>query len=330
MITQPRDGRKTDYCEQASLESGRSDNHNAFFSMDTPVIDTSQIAVLLNVVSTGSLSAAARKMGIAPMAATRRLASLEEALGVRLVHRSTRSVSLTPEGEAFLPYANAVFDAIEAGRSSVAPSKKGANGLLRVTASGPIGRFVVTPLLPKLLKENPGLRVDLLISDNVVDIVSTGIDVAVRTGELQDSTLVATLLGAHERVLCASPGYLRSRGTPATSSDLANHDCILQTGSSQWRLLIDGHDRLMKVSGRVTCSNFDAIHDACLIGGGLAVLSAWHVGADLAAGKLVQIHLSDASQVQLPIWAVYPTKQQVLPKVRIFVEAMKHALALNG
>lgn len=110
--------------------------------------------------------------------------------------RSTRSVFLTPEGEAFLPYATAVFDAIEAGHSSVAPSKKGANGFLRVTASGPIERFVVTPLLPKLLKENPDLHVGLLISDNVVDIVSTGIDVVVRTGKIQDSTLVSAPMNA--------------------------------------------------------------------------------------------------------------------------------------
>lgn len=295
--------------------------------MESNGIDTTQVSVFLNVASTGSLSAAARKMGIAPMAATRRLAALEETLGVRLVHRTTRSTSLTPEGEAFLPFASTIFEAAEAGRASIAPSKKGANGLLRLTASGPIGRFVVMPLVPALLAENPGLRVDVLLTDNVVDIVSTGIDVAVRTGELQDSTLVATSLGVHERVLCAAPAYLSRRGTPVMLEDLASHDCIVQTGSTHWRFVAEGEERLARVSGRVTASNFDGIHDACVLGTGLAVLSAWHVSEDLAAGRLVQVRLRDAMQATLPIWAVYPTKQQVLPKVKVFVEAMKKALA---
>jgi DNA-binding transcriptional LysR family regulator len=295
--------------------------------MDAEKIDLGGVAVFLNAAAAGSLSAAARRMGIAPMVATRRLAALEEGLGVRLMQRTTRSVSLTAEGEAFLPFASTMVEAAEAGRAVISPSQNGAAGLLRVTACGSIGGAVIMPLITTLLDENPGLRVDMLLTDTVVDIVSTGVDIAVRIGELRDSNLIATSLGVNRRILCASPTYLSQRGSPSRLSDLADHDCITPTGTLHWQFNVNGEERAIRVSGRVTTSSIDGVADACVAGAGLAVLSTWHANADIESGKLVQIDLKDATPKELEIWAVYPTRRQVLPKVRVFVEAMRERLA---
>jgi DNA-binding transcriptional LysR family regulator len=294
--------------------------------MDSDKIDLGGVAVFLNAAAAGSLSAAARRMGIAPMAATRRLAALEEGLGVRLMQRTTRSVSLTAEGEAFLPFASTILEAAEAGRAVISPSQNGAAGLLRITACGSIGRAVIMPLIATLLDENPGLRVDVLLTDTVVDIVSTGVDVAVRIGDLRDSNLIATSLGVNRRILCASPKYLSRRGSPRRLSDLADHDCIAPTGTLHWQFKVGGEERAVRISGRVTTSSIDGVFDACVAGAGLAVLSTWQADAEIASGKLVQINLEDATPKDLEVWAVYPTKRQVLPKVRVFVEAMRECL----
>ncbi|MBS0239027.1 MAG: LysR family transcriptional regulator [Proteobacteria bacterium] len=291
-------------------------------------MDQSSIAVFLNAASAGSLSGAARRMGITPMAATRRLAALETDLGVRLMQRTTRSVSLTAEGEAFLPFASTMFEAAEAGRAVIAPSTTGAAGLLRVTACGSLGRSVLMPLVPRLLRENPQLRIDLLLTDTIVDIVSTGVDVAIRMGDLRDSSLIASSLGRNTRILCASPEYLSARGRPKRLDDLSEHDCILTTGTLHWRFTSsDGKDRSHRVSGRVSASNIEGVLDACLVGAGLAVLSRWHADSHIASGGLVQVKLKDAVPKELPIAAVYPTNRQVLPKVKVFVAAVKQCLA---
>lgn len=294
--------------------------------MDLEKIDMGGVAVFLHAAAAGSLSGAARRMGIAPMAATRRLAALEAGLGVRLMQRTTRSVSLTPEGEAFLPFASTIVEAAEAGKAVVSPAENGASGLLRVTACGSIGKAVLLPLISKLLQENPDLRIDILLTDTLVDIVSTGVDVAIRIGELRDSSLVATQVGTSRRLLCASPAYLKSHGAPESLADLAAHECITPTGTLHWQFLAQGSEQNVRVAGRLTTSSIDGVHDACVTGAGLAILSHWHAKDDIAAGRLVAVLLRDAEPKELSIWAVYPTKRQILPKVRIFVDAVKQRL----
>lgn len=290
-------------------------------------MDSLAVAVFVNAASAGSLSAAARRLGIAPMAATRRLATLEEELGVRLMHRTTRSVSLTPEGEAFLPFASTMMEASEAGRAIVAPSSEGATGMLRVTACGSIGRTVIMPLMPKLLQENPGLKIDFLLTDTVVDIVSTGIDVAIRIAELKDSTLVGSTLARNPRQLCASPDYLASRGTPTVLDDLAGHDCVTTTGTLHLPFIAHGKDHSIRITTRLTASSIEGVHEACLAGAGIAMLSMWHARPDIETGRLVPLALEDGTPKELTISALFPTNRQVLPKVRVFLDALRHALA---
>jgi len=296
-------------------------------AVDIGKIDMAGVAVFVNAASAGNLSSAARRLGIAPMAATRRLASLEESLGVRLMQRTTRSVSLTAEGEAFLPFASTIIEAVEAGRAVVSPTENGATGLLRVTACNSIGHAVIMPLLSRLLDENPSLRIDLLLTDTFVDIVSTGVDVAVRIGDLKDSSLIASPLGANKRILCASPGYLVRRGVPKTLHDLSEHECVATTGTLHWLFNVGGSEQAVRITGRVSTNSVDGVHNACVAGAGLAILSTWHVDADIEAGRLVPITLEDAAPKELGIWAVYPTRRQILPKVRVFVDAVRERLS---
>lgn len=285
------------------------------------------VLIFLHVAQAGSLSEAARRLKIKPMAATRRLASLEEELGVRLIQRTTRSASLTVEGKQFLPYAATIVEAAEAGQASLQAPREGATGLLRVTACGSIGRAIIMPLLPELIDKHPGLRVDLQLTDTLIDIVSSGIDVGIRIGELKDSNLIASPLGENKRLLCAAPSYVEKRGLAATLDELLQHECILPSGGFHWVFTDGNSEKTVNVSGRISVSNMDGVMDACVAGNGIAMLSSWHADDALRAGKLLEIKFADFYPRSVPIWAVYPTRRQLLPKVEVFIQSMKERLS---
>ncbi|TGD98286.1 LysR family transcriptional regulator [Methylobacterium nonmethylotrophicum] len=290
-------------------------------------METRDLAVLAAAAGAGSLSAAARRLGLTPMAASRRLAALERECGARLLHRTTRSVSLTAEGEALLPYAQAMLEAEEAARAALAPGQLCATGLLRATAPAAFGRKVVVPLMPGLLAANPGLRVDLQLSDTVVDIVGEGFDVAVRIAPLRDSGLIARRLAPNPRLLCASPAYLAERGAPAALADLAGHDCVRLTGVTHWPFRAGTASRNVRIDGRFSSSSIEGVHEACRRGLGLALLSYWDVKDELAAGRLASVALGDAEPQDLSIWALYPTARYAPPKLRVFLSALERGLA---
>ncbi len=281
------------------------------------------IAVFVEANRAGSLAAAARKLGLAPMAASRRLAALEAELGVRLVHRTTRALALTVEGEAFLPYAEAMVEDAANARAAVRPSATGAAGLLRVTASEPFGRKVIGAMLPAFLAANPDLRIDLLLTDDLVDIVAAGVDVAIRIAPLRDSTLVARRLADSPRRLYASPDYLAASGTPRRLADLDVHQCLVLSGATHWAFAVGDRVRRLRVAGRCSSNSVEALREACLRGLGLALLSEWNVTDDVSTGRLVPLPLEDAEPETLGIWALYPTARLVPPKARLFVEALK-------
>lgn len=289
-------------------------------------MDTRDLIILVQAAAAGSLSAAARRLEITPLVASRRLAALEQQLGVRLMHRTTRAVALTGEGEIFLPFAQAIIEAEQAAQAALAPTARGASGLLRLTAPAACGRKVVAPLVPEILAANPELRIDLELTDAVVDIVGAGIDVAVRIGRLQDSTLIARRLAPNPRRLCASPDYVARAGQPKRLADLAAHACLALTGQTHWPFTAGGRRREVRVSGPLSSSSIEAVHAACCAGLGIALLSAWDVADDLAAGRLVTLPLADAEPQELAIWAVYPTARLIPRKVHAFVEALAQRL----
>lgn len=286
-------------------------------------MDTDAVAVLVAAAAAGSLSGAARRLGLTPMIATRRLAALERDLGVRLMQRTTRSVSLTPEGEAFLPFAQAVLEGEAAGRASLRAASAGVSGRLRVTTSLAFGRKVVAPLVPRLLREHPDLHIDLELTDHIVDIVASGVDLSIRLGVLKDSSMVARRLGPNARVLCAAPEYVAARGVPRTLDDLRGHDCLALAGMTHWSFEAGGRERQVRVQGRFTANSIEALHQAAVGGAGITLESRWNVVDDVAAGRLVEIALADAMPQVWAIWAVYPSARLVLPKLRMFVDALE-------
>lgn len=289
-------------------------------------MDLSDIAIFVEAVRVGSLAGAARRLGVNAMAASRRLAALEAEIGVRLVHRTTRTLSPTADGEAFLPHAQAMLDEQASALEALRPTGGGISGQLRVTASAAFGRKVVAPMIAPFMRDHPDLHIDLLLTDDQVDIVGQGIDLAIRIAKLRDNHLVARRLADNPRRLCASRAYVEAHGTPRTLADLADHCCLLGTGTSHWTFVRNGKTVRHKVAGRFSASSIEALHEACLGGLGIANISAWNVESDLRDGHLKQIVLDDTEPEPLAIWAVYPTARMVPMKVRAFVDALEQAL----
>lgn len=288
----------------------------------------SDVRIFLAVVNAGSLSGAGRQLDIGPMQVSRRLAALEDALGVRLLHRTTRAVALTAEGEAFLPYASTMSEAEEGARGVLGLASASASGILKLTAPNILGEAIVVPLLPKLLDAHPALRIDLDLSDRVLDIAGQGIDVALRVATMADSELVARRIDSNPRIVCAAPAYLKRRGVPHLLADLERHECIVLHAVPRWPFVFDeGGLRRMRVNARIATSNVAAARSAALQGLGLVMLTYWDVQQHLRDGSLVRIVLEDAAMEDLSVWAVMPTRRYVPMRVRVFLDALERDLA---
>ncbi|GFM52885.1 LysR family transcriptional regulator [Pseudomonas capsici] len=287
----------------------------------------SDVEVFAAIAESGSLSGAARRLGLSPMAVSRRLAFLERELEVRLVHRTTRSVSLTPEGEVFLPFSKTLLGVSEAAKVTLRANAGTASGVLKVTAPTVFGQAVIMPLIPQLLAEHPALQIDLHLSDSIVDIVSLGIDVAIRIATLRDSGLVARSLAPNPRVLCASPVYLEQHGAPTTLADLRRHRCIALHGMPHWPFVQQGETVGFKGESLFSANSVEAVRTASKQGLGLAMLTYWDVRDDLEDESLRLVELEDATPEQLCITAVLPTRQQVPHRVRVFLDVLEASLS---
>lgn len=284
------------------------------------------VSLFLIITETRSLTQAAKRLGISAMAVSRRLASLEHELGTRLLQRTTRSVSLTQEGLEFLPYAQALIETETGARALFSPSTQGAAGLLRITAPSGFGRRNILPLVSELLAENPQLSIDLQLSEDVVDIVGRGIDVAVRIAPLKDSTLIARKIADNPRVICASPDYLKANGKPQTVGDLMKHHCLKLSSVPQWIFERDGEVIRVRVEGRFSSDNVEGVRELCAQGLGIAQLTRWDVMEEIRKGTLVEIDLPDARPQNLSIWAVVPTTRYLPLRVLAFIDKLKSSL----
>ncbi|MNM36079.1 HTH-type transcriptional regulator DmlR [compost metagenome] len=285
------------------------------------------LRVFLAVVAAGTLSAAGRQLDVSPMQVSRRLAALEEELGARLFHRTTRAVSLTAEGEALLPYARTMTEAEDSALGELRPSSSTVKGLLRLTAPSVFGQGIVVGLLPGLLAQYPDLRIDLDVSDRVLDLVGQGLDLALRVAPLADSELVARKIAPNPRVLCAAPAYLQQHGQPATLAELEAHACIMLQAVPRWPFVVDGNLQYRRMQARISTSSVDAVRSAAVQGLGIAMLAYWDVFQHIRDGLLVEIVLQDAQMEQLAVWAMMPTRRYVPARVRVFLEALDSALS---
>jgi len=282
------------------------------------------LTLFLRVLDLGSITAAAHSLDLSVAVASQRLKRLEKDLGVRLLHRTTRRLHPTPEGAALAEQGRVLVEELETLGSGLRETAREVAGTLRVTMSASFGRQYVSPLLPTFLARHPKLRLSAHLSDDVVDLVSEGFDLAIRIGALEDSRLVARRIAANRRVVCASPDYLRRRGEPRTPEALAEHDCLLLVGSNGrqdvWRFgtPADG-EMAVRVQGRFESNYGEVLRDASLAGEGIVIHSLWHVADDLRAGRL-RILLPDHPLATTAISAVMPQRRLVPPRVRAFAD----------
>jgi DNA-binding transcriptional LysR family regulator len=286
-----------------------------------------QIESFVSVSTKGSLTAAANAEGVAPAVIGRRIDALEERLGVKLLVRTTRRITLTHEGSAFLEDCQRVLADLANAEASVSAGGVKASGHLRLTAPAGFGRRHVAPLVPRFFAQHPDVSVSLNLSDRVVDIVNEGFDCAVRVGDLPDSSLVSVRLADNRRLCVATPAYLKRAGTPKQPAELARHECLtLSSDASQtrgWAFIVDGQLTHLRPHGRIDCSDGQVLHDWCVQGLGIAWRSTWEVEADIAAGTLVTV-LDDFAAPPNGIYAVFPQRKHLPLRVRLWIDFLKH------
>ena len=286
-----------------------------------------QIESFVSVATKGSLTAAARAEDVAPAVIGRRIDALEERLGVKLLVRTTRKISLTHEGSAYLEDCQRLLAYLANAEASVSAGGVKASGHLRVTAPGGFGRRHVAPLVPGFAAQHPEVSLSLNLSDRVVDIVNESYDCAVRVGDLADSSLVSVRLADNRRLCVATPAYLARAGTPQMPQDLAQHQCLtLSSDASQtrgWAFQVDGAVTHLRPSGRLDCSDGQVLHDWCLQGLGIAWRSTWEVEGEIAAGALVPVLEAFAAPPN-GIYAVFAARKHLPLRVRLWIDFLKH------
>lgn len=278
------------------------------------------IRLFVRIAALNNISLAGKELGLSPAVSSTHMNKLEEHLGVRLIHRTTRRVSLTEEGEAFLPHALDLLESVESARASVGVGSVSPQGKLRVAASASFGRLHLLPALDDFLRRYPDLRVDMHLSDRVVDMVEGGFDIAIRDASLQDSSLIARKLAPVNRILCASPNYLSQYGEPLTPDDLMNHYCVNLIGLDTWVFDTPGGPKSIKTNSRFRTDNGEAARDACAKGLGITISSTWCCSQQVQSGELVQILRDYPLVSNTAIWAVYPSSRLLAPKVRAFID----------
>ena len=286
-----------------------------------------QIETFAAVAARGSLVAAARAEDVAPAVIGRRLDALERRLGVKLLMRTTRRLSLTHEGSAFLEDCQRMLADLANAEASVSAGGVKASGHLRITSPAGFGRRHVAPLVPRFLGLHPEVSLSLNLSDRVVDIVNESFDCAVRVGDLPDSSLVSVRLAANRRLCVATPAYLKRAGAPQHPDDLTRHECLALTSDASqtrgWAFTVDGALAYRRPAGRLDCSDGQVLHAWCAAGLGLAWRSTWEVEQELNAGELVSV-LDDYAAPPNGIYAVFPHAKHLALRVRLWIDFLKH------
>ena len=287
-----------------------------------------EIRVFSAVVDASSFVAAADSLGMSKAAVSRYVSELEQRLGVRLMHRTTRKLSLTPEGEVFLARCRDILASIESSEAEISTRSVTASGLLKVSVPVSFGIRHLAPLWSEFLSDHPQVTLDVQLADRVIDLVDEGFDLAVRIARLPDSSLISRQLASTRLVLCAAPSYLKRRGTPAHPSELAQHDVLgysLMAMGDQWQFTGPEGPVSVKVRPRMWTNNGDSCVAAALQGSGIQLQPTFLIDEELASRQLVEI-LPQFRSVELGIYAIYPSRKFVLPKVRAMVEFLANKL----
>ena len=283
----------------------------------------SELTFFATLVKAGSLTAAARELNVTPPAISKRLQQLENRLGVRLLHRTTRRIGLTHEGEVYLENARRILDEIDELESTVSSSRVAPKGLLRVNAPLGFGRTYITPLVSDFAKEYPDVQVQLQLSDHPLILADESIDVGIRFGDLPDARVVARRIAPNRRLLCASPAYLQKHGIPESPEELPRHNCLIlrqnETASGIWRLTRGRKAHTVKVHGNLSSNDGEVVLKWALDGHGVLQRAEWDIAKYVRSGRL-RLVLEDYALPPADIYAVYPQRHHMSAKVSAFIE----------
>ncbi len=284
------------------------------------------------VVNTGSFAAAAAKLGLSRAMTTKHIQTLEEALGARLLNRTTRRLALTEAGRAFHARSERILADLEEAEAAVGDATATPKGLLRVAAPMSFGVLHLGTAIADFMCECPEMAVELLLNDRTIDLIEEGVDVAVRIGRLADSSLIAKRIAPARMAVCASPDYLARHGTPTTPDDLVKYACLeytLAARGQEWAFVdAEGRGKTVRVAGPLKANNGEVLMAAALAGRGIALLPTFMTGAHLAAGRLVRVLAPTWQPEDIAIFAVYPPTRHLSAKVRRFVDFLGDRFAV--
>ena len=280
----------------------------------------SDLEIFARVARTGNMSAAGREMGLSPAVVSKRISQLEERLGARLFQRTTRQLTLTETGAGYFKRVVDILSLCEEAEDFVSRRNTKPRGLLKITMPTTFSRLHIAPYLGKFLSRYPDIEIDAHLTDRFVDIIREGFDLAIRIGELEDSSLVARKIAADNRVICAAPSYLERFGTPASLADLDLHNCLSAGAQDVWRLEGPEGQRQVRTNGNVRSNSGELVREALLAGLGLGLRSTWDVGPELKSGDLKVVLPQYRGSSNVAIYAVYPCREFMPAKVNVFIE----------
>ncbi|MEO1204958.1 MAG: LysR family transcriptional regulator [Pseudomonadota bacterium] len=278
------------------------------------------LEIFARVARTGNMSAAGREMGLSPAVVSKRVSLLEERLGARLFQRTTRQLTLTETGEGYFKRVVDILSLVDEAEDFVSRRNTKPRGQLKVTAPTSFSRHHIAPYLREFLTRYPDIELDFHLTDNFVDIIRDGFDVAIRIGELQDSSLVAKKIAPDTRVICASPDYIKENGEPETLADLEHHNCLAAGAQDIWRIKGPDGEQHYRVRGNIRSNSSEFIREALLSGLGIGLRSTWDISAELESGDLKVVMPDYAGSSNVAIYAVYPCREFMPAKVNVFIE----------
>ena len=283
-------------------------------------MDIQDLRIFARVAAVQNLSSVGTELGLTPGTISKRIQALESELRVRLFDRTTRSIRITEEGATFLSHVERILLELESARASVGDNATRPKGKLKISAPATFGRLIVAPAISAFMRTYPDIEVQVDLTDGSVNLQEEGYDVAIRTGALTDSVLIAKRLCTDKQVVVASPAYLEAHGTPQTPQDLVRHNCFVLGSNWQWCFTRGKEDFSVRVSGKLRSNNGEMLRHAALDGHGLIQISELRVRGDLASGRLVQVLQDYDVAGNSAVWAVYPSSKHVLPKLRVLLD----------
>lgn len=280
-------------------------------------MDILSIRLFLRVAELGAITSAARDLSLSPASASARLAKFEESTGFRLFNRTTRAVSLTTDGAAFLPYAKQVIETLEIGLNLNSTQKTLPKGLLRMAMPGSFARMHVMPLLAQFKKSYPLVTLDLRLSDEILDAVESAYDIVIRNANLNDSSMIARKLATDRRILVASPSYIKQHGAPKNPNDLLAHQCVNFMSTNRWKF---SNGETITTDNTLAVNDGEAMRLLIESGMGIGIKSLWNAQQSLASGKLVEVLADYPLITESSLWVLYPSNRIVAPKVRAMID----------